>query len=221
MPIAEFRVSSFEFRVSASRRRTAFAEARIPTAAPASRGASHDMNKTKKILHADKGLFAGMKACLAAQHIGSALVLAYSLIDVLAWLSLPESKDDVSGQDFMDWAKEYVIPSGNLDCTGDDLYAARCGVLHTFTPGSRMARKGKAVQIVYSWGSKKPYSRKKLEALNIRFIMIHVDTLCAAIERGADRFWKHIEADRERLAVANRRADKLFNDAPQLPSELP
>lgn len=179
------------------------------------------MNEARKILTGPKGLFTGLKACLGEKFFGSAIVLAYSLIDVMAWLNLPEDPNTVGRKDFIDWAEKYVIPNGPLDCSGGDLYGARCGVLHTFTPDSNMAAEGKALRIAYSWGSRSPYPRRKLQTLGVHWIMIHIDTLIAAIERGAEAFWTDLEADPKRLAITNRRADKLFNEKTRLPAELP
>jgi hypothetical protein len=172
------------------------------------------MNLARAILHGNKGLFAGMRVCLSEGYIGSALVLAYSLIDVLAWLGLPDSKDDVLPDDFIAWAEKYVIPFGNVECKGKDLYAARCGVLHTFTPSSKRVRQGRAVPIVYSWGNKTPYPRAKLQRYGISWIMLHVDSLCAALEKGAAAFWEDVEHDPARLTAANVRADVLFKEPP-------
>jgi hypothetical protein len=179
------------------------------------------MNIARNVLHGEKNLVAGMRACLAGQYIASTLVSAYSLMDILTWLDLPSGHDEVTGKDFAEWADKYVVPAGSLECTGTDLYAARCGVLHSLTPDSRMSRRGEATRIVYSWGSKKPYPRHKLEQHGIRYVMLHVDTLCAAIEQGAAAFWKEIESDPERLAVINRRAVRLFRDDARLPEKLP
>lgn len=179
------------------------------------------MNLARQILEDDKGLFAGMRSCLSEGYTASALALAYSLIDVLAWLGLPDREEDVSSDDFIAWANKYVIPFGSFDCTGEDLYGARCGVLHTSTPSARRVRQGRAVPIVYSWGNKRPYPRAKLESYGMTWIMLHVDSLCAATERGASVFWEDLERDPARLTAANVRADMLLKDAPNLPSELP
>ena len=40
--------------------------------------------------------------------------------------------------------------------SGLDLYAARCGVLHTYTMDSRLSTEGKAKRILYAWGNDWP-----------------------------------------------------------------
>ncbi len=178
-------------------------------------------NKAREIIHSEKGIFAGMATCLERQFVSSALILAYSAIDTMSWLSLPAGKEEVEPQDFVSWADRYVIPGSSLECTGADLYGARCGLVHTLTPDSRMAKRGKAVKINYSWGNQPPYPGKKLEELGVGAIMIHVDTLCRAIEQGAQRFWEDVEKDKERLALVNQRAKKFLVPDSTLPPTLP
>ena len=136
----------------------------------------------------EKGLVAGVKHCLTGHFIGSALVLCYSLIDTMAWLGLPDGRDKVGRKDFMNWADKYVLPNGGLECTAVDLYSARCGVVHSMSPESQLSRSGNATELVYSWGSQKPYPSAKLRRVGITRSMIHVDTLCNAVEEGVHRF---------------------------------
>jgi len=58
---------------------------------------------------------------------------------------------DTSRTVFIEWADKYLRLSETLGCTSTDLYAARCGVLHTHSPDSRLEREGKARRLVYEW----------------------------------------------------------------------
>ncbi len=178
-------------------------------------------DNARQVFHGEKGSFAGMALCLQRQCILSALVLAYSTIDHLSWLSLPAGEEEVTRQHFMSWTDRYVLPNTSLECSSADLYGARCGLIHTLTPDSRMAEQGKAVKINYSWGNQPPYPRKKLEEFGVGAIMIHVDTLCRAIEQGAQRFWEDMEKDKERLTLVNQRAKKFLGPDLTLPPTLP
>ncbi len=51
--------------------------------------------------------------------------------------------------------------------------------------------------------------------------MIHVDTLCHVVERGALKFWEDVEKDREAVARVNKRSEKLLRPAQELPPTLP
>src|SRR3989441_9826816 len=80
------------------------------------------------------------------------LILLYSLVDTMAWLSLPEGVEDVRGTDFISWVRTYGLEQRVAPCTADELYGARCGLLHSFSPDSRRSRRGEIRPIYYVWG---------------------------------------------------------------------
>jgi phage gp37-like protein len=65
------------------------------------------------------------------------LVLLYSGMDVAA--SLETSNGSSVGSRFEYWVERYMLNGRTLNCSARDLYAARCAVVHTFTP--RMVRR--------------------------------------------------------------------------------
>jgi len=74
----------------------------------------------------------GVDVCLYNKLIGPALTLIYTGIDTVGWL---DSNNPCATRDsFMGWTNRYLLSSNRLACTAIDLYAARCGLLHTFTP---------------------------------------------------------------------------------------
>ena len=81
-----------------------------------------------------------------------ALLLIYAGIDILGTVDRPSDKDESTGEDFRGWADQYMMPEQSLGCTADDLWGARCGLLHTYTSESRHSRKGLAKQVLYAWG---------------------------------------------------------------------
>lgn len=80
-------------------------------------------------------------------HMTQLLVLLYSAIDTMAWVSLAEG--DVERKDFKEWVEQYLLRESSLPCTADDLYSARCGLVHTNTAESSSTNKGAARQIWY------------------------------------------------------------------------
>lgn len=77
-------------------------------------------------------------------------MLLYAQIDIAASLNRPVSKSQVTREDFKNWVNQYLLPNSNLDCSADDLYAARCGLLHTYMAESKASRAGKAKQTFYA-----------------------------------------------------------------------
>lgn len=68
-------------------------------------------------------------------YIEAMLILTFSGIDQMAWLTL--TTDESNGSDFTAWVKKNINPEASLGCTADDLWAARCGLVHTATAESR------------------------------------------------------------------------------------
>lgn len=77
------------------------------------------------------------------------ILLIYATIDILASLARPTNRPDTDRQFFKDWVTEYILSDSQLPCNADDIYAARCGLLHTLTAESREARLGYARMINY------------------------------------------------------------------------
>src|SRR2546428_13740054 len=80
------------------------------------------------------------------------LILLYSLVDTMAWLSLPEGVEDVKGTDFIGWGRTYGLEQRVAPCTADELYGARCGLVPSFSSNSRRSRRGAIRPIFYVSG---------------------------------------------------------------------
>jgi hypothetical protein len=61
----------------------------------------------------------------------------------------PVHQEDTSGAVFKDWVNTYMLPGSGLSCNAEDIWAARCGILHTLSLASRQSRKGKTKKIAY------------------------------------------------------------------------
>ncbi len=93
-------------------------------------------------------LFGAINSCEANKFVLPALMLIYSGIDILA--SLERRKGEGTKASFTRWVDEYLLKAVSLPCTSLELYAARCGILHTLTPESDLSRKGKAREVGYA-----------------------------------------------------------------------
>jgi hypothetical protein len=79
--------------------------------------------------------------CFQERLITPTLALLYSGIDTMAWLGVPDNREDVTGNDFTRWADHYLLPDSGLACTSLDLYSSRCGIVHSMTAESRTIRR--------------------------------------------------------------------------------
>jgi hypothetical protein len=96
---------------------------------------------------------ADLRPAVEKKRILSALVLIYTGVDVMA--SLQRSGNEGVGEAFIRWVDNYLLKARTLPCTALELFAARCGVLHTFTADSDLFRKGEVRQVLYAWGTAK------------------------------------------------------------------
>jgi hypothetical protein len=165
---------------------------------------------------------AAVRLCLQNNFRMPALALIYCGIDVLANLSRPESNSEVMQSDFVNWAERYMQCNNALGVSGLDLYAARCGVLHTYTMDSRLSATGRAKRIIYAWGEKTPDEPMKLlRELGFSEVMIKIETLFAAYLHGVEVFGKTIADDPKLGSLVAKRGRKLFLDQASFPRWSP
>ena len=145
-----------------------------------------------------------------------ALILVYSGIDIFAALNRPSGKEEGTRKDFKEWCERYLLSSGKLPCSAIDLYAARCGVVHTASSESRLSRNNEAAEIVYSWGNQSPEPLQKvLQSIGHTAHVIHVENLVDVFKKGVYRFLEEIGENENKVNIVVERAAKLFKDQPK------
>lgn len=173
------------------------------------------MNEKQVLDKNVEDLLAAIYICLKKELILPSLILIYSGIDIMASLSRPESHNFVKGENFINWTDKYLIPKSNLSCKGIDIYAARCGIVHSYTAEAKLTRKGLAKKLFYSYGkadSKK--LQKRLEQLNItEAIAIDVNSLFVAFCNAIERFGNSLLSDKDFAKLVYTRARKFFKFA--------
>lgn len=156
-------------------------------------------------------LGAGVESCIERKLVAPALVLIYSAIDTVGWLD--SDKQYADKYDFMRWVETYLLKSKNINCKSIDLYAARCGLLHTFSSDSKLSKEGKARQICYAWG--KATARDLQETIDCseeagKYVAVHVSDLYEAWRMGVLLFIENLEKDTERKRRVCQKADQFF-----------
>lgn len=148
-----------------------------------------------------------------------ALTLIYSLIDCMAWATRPEDQPDVHGKDFINWVERYMLPAAPaLECTAADLYAARCGILHSLTTESGHVRRGKARAIYYSWGTADLEKLKK--SINItgqNAVAMRITDLQQAVFTASSLFWNAASSDPELSRLIKPRLNQWISSYADLP----
>src|SRR5260370_9121493 len=162
---------------------------------------------------------AAIRVCLESHFRMPALALIYCGIDVLANLSRPAQNTEVTQSDFVNWTERYMEGQKLLGGSGLDLYAARCGILHTYTMDSRLVAKGRVKRIMYAWGSRSPDDPMRvLKLLGRSEVMIRIEALFSAFLQGVEAFGKAVDNHPELGSLVRHRGRKLFMDMPTFPS---
>lgn len=143
------------------------------------------------------------------------LILLYSTIDILSWLNRESSHIDSVKSDFIKWCNLFLEPKKNFSCSAEDLYSARCGILHSYTAYSRMTRNGEAKQLWYSWGNtdfKKFEEIIKISKYRELAKPIQIEKLIETLNEGIINFANHIENNPDLEIIVFERAEQLFSE---------
>jgi len=160
--------------------------------------------------------------CLKSRRILPGLLLLYAGIDIMAWLNRPECHKDVKPSDFIEWADKDLLPGTGLACSASDLYAARCGLIHSYIAESRRSRRGEAKMIFYAWGTGRAEElQRALDHSDIPpAVAVRVEDLFDAFCAGIERFKQSLTDDPKRANLVYQRAGKFFSPI-DLPIEAP
>ena len=139
------------------------------------------------------------------QHHESALILIYSWVDRLAWLSV--ESEDSSGADFKAWLNKYLFTdTSKLTCNANDLWASRCSLLHTGTAEARDVKRGKA-RSVYYYGGPISVTAKNNDAE----VFVNIGDLHVGLIEASNRFLQYLEKNTSELEVTNKKLGKILN----------
>jgi len=149
----------------------------------------------------------------AAYRILPALALVYTIIDVLGSL---ERKEEGTRKAFVRWVDAHLLPDERLPCTALDLYAARCGILHSLTPDADLVTQGEARRLAYAWGKGSAADLREIARRLKRkeVIAIHVGDFIEAVATAFTKYIEELAADEGRLNMALKRSSVWFANLP-------
>jgi hypothetical protein len=156
-------------------------------------------------------LYRAVSLCLEHKLQLPALVLLYTAIDIAGWCAAEVSDRSVKTR-FTSFVDRYVLPKSGLLCSALELYGARCGVLHTYTPESDLSAQGQARIIAYAWGNANAAdlqeSIRRMQRADM--VAVHIDTLFSALQSGVARLDEEVASDPARGAAVRGRRAKQF-----------
>lgn len=149
------------------------------------------------------------RKCIQERLTAPGLILIFVAIDILAWTCAEENESH--SKDFKNWVNRYVLPGSRLNCTADDLWAARCGLVHTYGVESRDVIKGNAIPIVYAWGAVSAEELQNvINAAGKKAKAVHVSDLLAAFTNALARFADDLEKQPQLMQRVLQRSDKFL-----------
>ena len=84
-----------------------------------------------------------IKVCKDKEFKESVLILMYSMIDALSWLN--SSEKEITNRnvklDFINFCEKYIIDELSQNIIGEELYNARCAIVHTLSARSKNNKK--------------------------------------------------------------------------------
>lgn len=156
-------------------------------------------------------LFETIEESLMKERIVPCLILIYSAIDSFSFLAEKTNRNGRSV--FKDWVKKWMLEKYPLPCNEDDIYSARCGLLHQQISESNLSKGGKAMEIFYTWGN------SNLEILNGAIensdkrgsvVAVRVEELFRSFKNGLVDCKIEIEKDKNWENIFIGKAKKLF-----------
>lgn len=159
-------------------------------------------------------LIGAAESCFAAERTIAMVILVYASIDIMAWLDLPSGQLETRDTDFISWAERYVLPDSKLECSAIDLYAARCGILHTMSPESRKSRQQKAAQLLYAHGSASPFQVKLgIARAGMRAHAVRLEHLLDAVRAGVASFKSDVLGNPSKKQIVRKRLQQQLSSA--------
>lgn len=173
------------------------------------------MQDRDKFHYRTSQLLKAINLCLEQRLELPSLVLIYSTMDTLGWLYSDDPNAKIN-ENFTRWVSRYVTNGSSLRCAPDDLWGARCALLHTFTPDSDLSAKRKARRLCYAWGdasiSQLNAAIDGTPALAEKYVGVHVNELFDQLCNGLTRFLGDIDADPELAKRVYDRSKRFYDD---------
>ncbi|MCR4316573.1 MAG: hypothetical protein NUW37_09520 [Planctomycetes bacterium] len=151
------------------------------------------------------GIIRGIKVAIENECFGSAVILIYSGIDTMAYIAMPENRTEVKSEDFISWVDRYIKFKCNEQVTGEELWGARCGMLHSFGPeSSKSRRKENPVRLIGYTDHSIPEVRYD-PSISTSLVMVSIKALAESFVEGANKFIVCEYANVERREIAMER----------------
>ena len=155
-------------------------------------------NKMQPILD----LMKEITTCYSNKCFTATVSLSFVLIDLMGSICMAPELVDTTKDQFIDWVDRYLKAAEGQEYQyrGIDIYAARCGLLHTYTAEAALHRKhGSIIIFSYDDGRKHRYNPTIDKSLAIIGIAALMHDLFGAVTSCLQELDKNV--DRRKLAI--------------------
>ena len=132
--------------------------------------------------------------CINKHMTIPSLILIYSAIDSVSWIASEDPNEGV-GLRFKKWVDTWMLKDSKLQCNAEEIYSARCGILHTLTPNSTLSQNKGIRQIAYAWGKAKNEDlMESISELSMtdNLVSVHLEDLFLAFRRGFADYLEYV-----------------------------
>ncbi len=122
---------------------------------------------------------------------GQIIIIIYSSIDTMGLLNAPPSQTSASGGSFKNWVKNYILSYPNIEFNEEDLWGARCAVLHSFTSESDLSKANKVREIQYISGKNdgmEPLLNQMRSLNDGKHVPVFIEDLISALFEAIEKF---------------------------------
>src|SRR6266704_3639457 len=125
------------------------------------------------------------------------MMMWLATVDILAGLARPSDAAESNGEHFREWVERFLLPGSKLKCTAEDLWGARCGMLHTYTPVSRRSRSGRVRKVLFASGRLDESTRATTEMVTGEYVFVISRDVFDAMSTALQRFAHALNTDKD------------------------
>jgi hypothetical protein len=162
-----------------------------------------EMLMSSKLLEHTKKTHESIQVLFENDFDEAALILMYAWIDRVAWLSV--EREESTGNDFKNWVDEYLLKHHEMACTAEELWGARCGLLHTGSPEAKVTRKNTGRKVFYITGDTIKAHTRNDDEVFIRVADLHSNFIGAIA-----KFAEHLEDNPDKLKTVDRKLGNIL-----------
>ena len=144
----------------------------------------------------------------------SAIILIYAGIDAMAYLARPISQEYNTSQDFKDWVTSYLHIEGKTIITPDEWWAARNGIIHTYTPFSKTHEDSNIRVLQYITHFPFPIAYDAID--NPKMVLVNILSMRDAFFTGIDKFLMDSFSNPSKKQLIEERLAELLLEIPFL-----